>query len=358
MRRGPGALPRNSFLSILRLSQKVQTVQDVELVHVQFFLCRNLGFVIKVLNMSAISIPQAFIWRRLHSLAGLWLVIYLMDHLLINSQAALFFGDDGKGFIQAVNSIHQLPYLPIIEILVIGVPIAIHGIWGILYLRSAAYNSIATDSAKPALSEYPRNRAYTWQRITSWILLLGIVAHVVQMRFVEYPTHAVRDNQSYYIVKLEFDSGLTTLADRLGVTLLTHHEVQNMPVTNAAKEAGPFNLQEQKKEQQRGWVDALHHMPINETQVLAAAKNFGTAELLIVRETFKNPLMMVLYTLFVLAACYHAFNGLWTCLITWGVILTAASQKAMKKVSVALMVLVAFLGLVTIWCTYWINLKY
>ena len=68
-------------------------------------------------------LPRAFIWRRLHSLAGLWLVIYIIDHLLINSQAALLLGNDGRGFIHSVNAIHNLPYLSVIEILVLGVPI-------------------------------------------------------------------------------------------------------------------------------------------------------------------------------------------------------------------------------------------
>ena len=44
-------------------------------------------------------IPRAFIWRRLHSLMGLWLVLFLGEHLLTNSQAALWLGDNGKGFV-------------------------------------------------------------------------------------------------------------------------------------------------------------------------------------------------------------------------------------------------------------------
>lgn len=35
-------------------------------------------------------LPSAFIWRRAHSLTGLWLVLFLIEHLLTNSQAALF----------------------------------------------------------------------------------------------------------------------------------------------------------------------------------------------------------------------------------------------------------------------------
>ena len=69
---------------------------------------------------TALAIPKAFLWRRLHSIAGLWLVIFIISHLFTNSQAALLIGDDGQGFINAVNAIHNLPYLPLIEIAVGG----------------------------------------------------------------------------------------------------------------------------------------------------------------------------------------------------------------------------------------------
>ncbi len=44
--------------------------------------------------------------------------------------------------------------------------------------------------------------------------------------------------------------------------------------------------------------------------------NFATASLLVVRDTFKNPWMVIIYSIFVITACYHAFYGLWTASIT------------------------------------------
>ena len=123
-------------------------------------------------------IPNAFLWRRAHSLTGLWLVIFLIEHLLTNSQAALWIGDNGLGFIQAVNSLKELPHLQAIEIFLLGVPLLVHGLWGVKYLMTSKMNSFASDGSSPSLPQYPRNRAYTWQRITSWILLVGIAAHV------------------------------------------------------------------------------------------------------------------------------------------------------------------------------------
>ena len=62
--------------------------------------------------MSTSTLPSAFIWRRVHSLMGLWLVLFLMEHLLTNSQAALLLGDNGKMFVQMVNGLHNLPFFP------------------------------------------------------------------------------------------------------------------------------------------------------------------------------------------------------------------------------------------------------
>lgn len=228
------------------------------------------------------------------------MALYLFEHLLTNSQAALYLGEDGKGFIDAVNRIHALPFLGAIEIFLLGFPIAIHLIWGVLYLRTSKPNSFRSNGTSPELF-YPRNRAYTWQRITSWILLFGLIGHVIHMRFVEYP----EVNGKTYSVLLRKDPQLVDLARRLD-----------------------FKLVGQPGD-----------------QVLAVAKDFGTADLLVVRETFKMPVMVALYTIFVLSACFHGYNGLWTALITWGVALTERAQMWMRRLTVLLMLLVAFFGL-------------
>lgn len=140
--------------------------------------------------MNTNRIPADFWWRRLQSLAGFGLVLFILFHLITNSQAALWVGDDGRGFIHEVNSIHEVPYLQVIEILLIGLPLFVHAAWGLWYLRTSESNTFSSGGIKPYLPQYARNQAYTWQRITSWILLVGIVAHVIHMRFVEQPVEA------------------------------------------------------------------------------------------------------------------------------------------------------------------------
>lgn len=302
-------------------------------------------------------IPSAFIWRRAHSFTGLWLVLFLMEHLFTNSQAALFLGDDGRGFVDAVNWIKGLPYLPVIEIGLLAIPFAIHAIWGVQYLLTAKYNSFETDGSRPSLPEYSKNRAYTWQRITSWILLIGIFAHVVQMRFLEYPASAQMGSQQDYMVRLSADDGLHTLSQRLDFTFYNPEQLQTKK-TAIHSEAIDANLlvAKQQHEQRIEYIKALEKRPLNQHQVIAVTSSFGTAELLMVRETFKSPLMMLLYTGLVLAASFHAFNGLWTFMISWGITLTVRSQEIMRFCAISLMVLVTFFGLAAIIGTYWLNL--
>ena len=92
-------------------------------------------------------------------------------------------------------------------------------------------------------------------------------------------------------------------------------------------------------------------------EVVAACKSPGVAILLTTRNTFKNIWMGLLYSVFVLAAAFHAFNGFWTFLITWGALLKMRSQKAMVNISLGMMLLIGCIGLIAIWGSYWINLR-
>lgn len=267
------------------------------------------------MDLPAETVSPTFLWRRVHSLMGLWLVIYLILHLVVNSQATLWLGDDGVGFVQMVNTLEGLPYLQVIEITLIGIPILIHGYWGVKRALTSKYNCIPSNQTAPSLP-YSRNKAYGWQRTTSWILLFGIIAHVVQMRFVQMPTKTDFDHQTFYVVSITNDTGLQSVADRIGVQLTKEGD-----------------------------------------RVIARAPTPGKAMLLMVRDTFKSPLMAFLYSIFVLAAAFHAFNGFWTSMITWGVLLSYRSQKAILPLCWLGVALLAFLGLAAIWGSYWINLR-
>lgn len=326
------------------------------------------------------KLPSAFVWRRLHSLTGFFLALFLIEHLLVNSQAALLLGESGRGFIKAVNAIHNLPYLQVIEIFLLGVPIFIHLVWGVRYLFTAKYNSLPNSGKAPYLN-YGRNHAYTWQRITSWILVVLLLFHIVKFRFVEYPSSINLGERSMYFVKVSIDNGLYTVADRIGVKLYDEvaiqqlyeemeqrrgeaallqiaEEIRQKPDTGQYEPQAALILQSaQKLEEKQRILNKLESICVNPGQIIAASENFGSASLLTVRDAFKNPIYIAIYTVFVLAACFHGFNGFWTFLLTWGWILNMASQKRMVKVALGLMFIIAFLGLSAVWGTYWLNLK-
>ena len=329
--------------------------------------------------MSAVtSLPGAFVWRRLHSLMGLWLVLFLIEHLITNSQAPLLLGENGKGFVQMVNFLHHLPYLHVIEFTLLGIPILIHGAWGVKYLFTAKYNSGSSDGSTPSL-KYGRNHAYTWQRITSWILLFLLAFHIVKFRFLSYPDSVNEGSHPTYFAPVSIDNGLYAVADRVNADIYSSEEIEKLQsnVDNFASESllevakelreeksDRFDPQKklvldsaQNTEEKIRFSKALSAKHLKENEVIVAADNFGTISLFLVRDTFKNPYYVALYTVFVLSACFHAFNGFWTFLITWGWILKMSSQRTMVKVSIALMMVIAFLGLMSIWGTYWFNYK-
>lgn len=325
------------------------------------------------------TIPNAFLWRRLHSLVGLALVLFLIEHLFTNSQAALPISGSGSGFISGVNWIHGLPFLPAIEVGFLLIPFAIHIAWGIKYLRQSKLNAFPGEGSRPTLTEYARNHAYSWQRLTSWFLIVAVIWHVWEMRFEHQPAHATVGQQEYYAIPLSVDSGLYTLASRLDVDLYDQEMIEreerrvaiNLLRTDegnlrlvAAVEPDGYDpkqelvlLQQRKAGEEEEWLHALQHKPLKEGEIMAVAPDFGTAILLMLRDTLKSPLTCVLYTFLVLAGVFHGFNGLWTWTITWGIALTPASQRLIGYVTKGLMALLTFLGLSAVWLTYWITLR-
>jgi len=296
---------------------------------------------------------------------GLWLIVYLIEHLIVNSQAALWIGDDGSGFVRLVNLLESLPYLQVIEILFIGIPLAVHGVWGVKRALAAKLNSSPTDGKTPAMT-FRRNRAFSWQRWTSWILLFGIAAHVVQMRFIHYPRDVLLNGKKQFLNVVSFDDGLYTLASRIGVQLYGPQEIMQFKAEqwgnlegSARYDAGDEKVFEarQQNAEYKNWVSRMAAFDLKENEVIVAAPSPGKAMLFMVRDTFKNPWMGAAYTIFVLAAAFHAFNGFWTALITWGAILSYRSQKAMLPVGWLGIAFLSFLGIAAIWGSYWINLR-
>lgn len=282
---------------------------------------------------SAPPIPRAFIWKKAHSLSGIWLLLFLIEHLLTNSRAALFFSQQNMGFVSTVNAIKDLPYLPLIEIFLLGVPLIIHAVLGFLALKKSSYNSFKSDESKPSFPEFKENRRYTWQRVTAWILLVGIGAHVGQMRFLDAP-YEIQDNRgaALYVTEVAEDQKWPAMTDRLGVQVYTKERIA--------------------QETQAELARALAALPLKNNHQFILTPSFGVAELFLVKETLSSPSLALLYTGLVLAAAFHACNGLWSVMINLGITLTERSQKAMHGFALLLTTLLSSLGLFAIWGTY------
>lgn len=286
-----------------------------------------------------------FIVRRLHSLTGLFLVLFLFEHLLTNSEAAFPLGHDGEGFIRMVNFIHALPYLKIIEMALLGIPILLHGYYGIFILRQSQANTYSKDKITPSLG-YERNWAYTLQRATSWLLLIGLILHVGQMRFYAYPDTLRIEGDISHIVEVSKDAGLISLAKRLNLDVYAMENNQLDVIAHSKFDRDydhPIRLEVIKNYSSgQGFI--------------VEADSMGKAILMTVRDTFKSIVVCLLYSLFVIAASFHAANGLWTGMVSWGGLITDKAQQLSLKLVYGLMFLLMFLGLAAIWLTYSFNL--
>jgi succinate dehydrogenase / fumarate reductase, cytochrome b subunit len=129
------------------------------------------------MNLPAASAPKRsflerndFLIRRLHSLSGLVPVgAYMCVHLVTN--ASMLAGADV--FQNNVFTIHSLPFLPVIEWSFIFLPIIFHAGVGVWIAQTGRSN----------LRNYPLvgNRRYRWQRLTGYIAIVFIFAHVFHL---------------------------------------------------------------------------------------------------------------------------------------------------------------------------------
>lgn len=285
-----------------------------------------------------------FIIRRLHSLTGLFLVLFLFEHLLTNSEAAFPIGHDGEGFIRMVNFIHSLPYLKVIEISLLAVPILLHAYYGIFIIFQSRSNTYSKDKIETSLG-YERNWAYAFQRGTSWILLIGLLFHVGQMRFYAYPDTLRINGVKSHIVQVTDDEGLMSLAQRLNIDVYKVGSGVDVLFTSTFDRDASDPIR----------VKAIQDYS-SEGNLVIEADSMGKAILMTVRDTFKSTTVALLYSLFVIAASFHAANGVWSGLISWGVLITDQSQQVFLKVIYGLMFLLMFLGLSAVWVTYGFNL--
>lgn len=112
-----------------------------------------------------------YLARRLHSFLGIFPVgIFLLTHLFINSFA--FKGPEA--YDNVIKLLHEVPIVPYLEVLVIGIPILLHAAYGIWIVYVTKSNILQY--------KYFHNWMFYLQRVTAIITLVFVGWHVWVLR--------------------------------------------------------------------------------------------------------------------------------------------------------------------------------
>ncbi|HTG94520.1 MAG TPA: succinate dehydrogenase cytochrome b558 subunit [Pyrinomonadaceae bacterium] len=124
----------------------------------------------------AIRLSRTFVLRKLHQLSGIVpLGLFLLEHFYTNSKALA----GAAAFNDAVKDLQSIPYILLVEIGGIFIPLIYHAVYGLVITWEARPNNLAYP--------YPRNWFYLIQRITGIILFFFITFHVLNFRFGMIP---------------------------------------------------------------------------------------------------------------------------------------------------------------------------
>lgn len=163
------------------------------------------------------GVSRTFILRKLHQLSGLVpLGVFLLEHFYTNSKALA----GAQSFNEAVADLQAIPYILLIEIGGIFIPLIYHAVYGLVITMEARPNNLAYP--------YPRNWFYLVQRITGVILFFFIIFHVLNFRFGMVPglnetSVAHAPDQAFQIVSREFHMWWIFLIYMVGITATVWH---------------------------------------------------------------------------------------------------------------------------------------
>jgi succinate dehydrogenase / fumarate reductase, cytochrome b subunit len=165
----------------------------------------------------AIRLSRTFVLRKLHQLSGIMpLGIFLLEHFYTNSKALYGQAD----FNTAVKDLQSIPYILLIEIGGIFIPLIYHAVYGLVITVEARPNNLNYP--------YPRNWFYTIQRLTGVILFFFITFHVLNFRFGLIPglntmSVAHHPDQAFQVVAREFSMVPIFIVYMIGITSTVWH---------------------------------------------------------------------------------------------------------------------------------------
>ena len=163
------------------------------------------------------GVSRTFILRKLHQLSGLVpLGVFLLEHFYTNSKALA----GAESFNEAVADLQAIPYILLIEIGGIFIPLIYHAVYGLVITIEARPNNLAYP--------YARNWFYLIQRITGVVLFFFILFHVLNFRFGMIPglnevSVAHRPDLAFDIVSREFRMVPIFIIYMIGITATVWH---------------------------------------------------------------------------------------------------------------------------------------
>jgi succinate dehydrogenase / fumarate reductase cytochrome b subunit len=118
---------------------------------------------------------NSYYYRKLHSLLGVIpLGFFLVEHLLTN-YAAFRGGEEGHAeFIEKVIWLNNLPFILLLEIFGIWLPLLYHGVYG-LYVAYQSRNNVTNYG-------FFRNQMFVAQRVTGVLAFVFIIWHIFETR--------------------------------------------------------------------------------------------------------------------------------------------------------------------------------
>jgi succinate dehydrogenase / fumarate reductase cytochrome b subunit len=154
-----------------------------------------------------------FYLKRLHSLSGVFLLVFLCVHLFRN----LYVTVSSRAFDRALSITQVLPHLSFAEILFLGIPFAFHAIYGLVIW----YHS------KGNLGKYGHfhNWMYFLQEISGAVLFVFLVLHVWGTRIAGV---LAQTNVDFQWMTRYFANPLYLIATILGVSAASFHSANGL----------------------------------------------------------------------------------------------------------------------------------
>jgi succinate dehydrogenase / fumarate reductase, cytochrome b subunit len=176
----------------------------------------------------SINISRHFLLRKLHQLTGILpLGVFLLEHFYTNAKA-IRGGVDAMGkpipgsqlFNEAVADLQSIPYIVVVEVLGIFIPLIYHAVYGLIITYEGRPNVGSYD--------YGRNWLYFLQRVTGVILFFFITFHVLNFRFGMIPwlnniSVAKNPEKAFQIVSSEFKIWWVMFIYIIGIISTTFH---------------------------------------------------------------------------------------------------------------------------------------